>query len=910
MNCLVDMGEKIATDFSKSQDFERFISDLGFDLDNGADLNLAYDTLEGAFNLLARTAREKISDLPLKQRLLRMAILEEQLTKARRTVIKKQLQQFSTPLTISEAVGAAADVRPGDTVLEPTAGTGNLIEPFYHNDGLVRLVNEIDPQRAAVLKMLGYNATELNVLGKEWVIGDDGKILGPLASVVVTNPPWGSYSTGKYGKAINTPVKLNDWSQRFTHLIMQRLAEGGRLVEVAPTNWVYTMDRASREITLKKSEYMKYLEENYYVRAVIEAPEGAYDQRATGVSSLLVVVDKMKAPADAQPAIKAYADLRPKNWDEYIKIVEMLERDYKRPQEAIDNATRELARVTQSEPVRPTTGPDATGLVDPAARAGEPTGDPRDIGRPAPQPEPGTSKPAGTTGEPGARQPSLAGFEPAREPRPAAPQQPTLAGFGEPVPGALGEGPTTPDTGRPIGPGGVERGDVGLPPEQPGLGPLQAPNVGEPGGAPGDRGPGMVQRESPIARGTSAPDIVEYSEEFKQSVESSKSAVSKSPSFTVYDGRSPLRESDHYHPHPTAVVETKALAGVPYPELLDAHRPSEWVMGALRRRVISVEGNLDPVWAAKQQNDLNRSGILIADDVGMGKSRTAAAFVLDRIQAGKKRILVMTSGKQNVDNLMNREFPGVYAGKTDEWGSWLDIPNDYPAERVWVSTSTMAPDSKEGTIPTFDGPAVYFLAHHELIKFTDQIKALNPDVVIVDEAHEYASIGTSQRSAAWYDVHKELLANRADFMYLTATPGTDLSELQYLHGLRLWSLDGFSDWIKVITGEVSPEQAKKQQENRQKLDTYMEGVTKLLDAIPTKIVKKQTYELYGTNNYKETMVTKVGDYYVWKSTRDKTKWYVSDWMTDGNITNGKSEQEAIIVANFMNQGHRAKKPTK
>lgn len=54
---------------------------------------------------------------------------------------------------------------------------------------------------------------------------------------------------------------------------------------------------------------------------------------------------------------------------------------------------------------------------------------------------------------------------------------------------------------------------------------------------------------------------------------------------------------------PNIVVENKRAGCVPSPMLEEKYRPSPSVMDAMRRRALSVDGNLDPVWQAIQQND-------------------------------------------------------------------------------------------------------------------------------------------------------------------------------------------------------------------------------------------------------------------------------------------------------------------
>ena len=277
----------------------------------------------------------------------------------------------------------------------------------------------------------------------------------------------------------------------------------------------------------------------------------------------------------------------------------------------------------------------------------------------------------------------------------------------------------------------------------------------------------------------------ERSEDFRKKYVAGADAAARSGSFTRYVGRSPLGESDPANLHPTVVVETKSLAGVKYPDLDPNYRPSPTVMKAYRNRVISLDGNLDPVWAAIQQCDKNGGGFLVADDVGMGKSRTASAFILDRIEKGKKRILYITKGEQNVDNIMRTELPGVYGGTVDENGAWIDVPKEVPFERLLLSGKT-TPNVKAGEapIPKFSKPAVYFVNDTQFADFSDAIKELQPDVVVVDEAHMFKSLDT-KRAAAWNTLHQDWLSRNANMLYLSATPGTDLADLQYLYGLRV-----------------------------------------------------------------------------------------------------------------------------
>ena len=49
------------------------------------------------------------------------------------------------------------------------------------------------------------------------------------------NPPWGKYSTGRYGKPVAGTFKPGDVAERFVAQAMNTLPEGGRMVALMPT---------------------------------------------------------------------------------------------------------------------------------------------------------------------------------------------------------------------------------------------------------------------------------------------------------------------------------------------------------------------------------------------------------------------------------------------------------------------------------------------------------------------------------------------------------------------------------------------------------------------------------------------------------------------------------------------------
>ena len=89
----------------------------------------AYDAMEAAVVLQLRRLAPQISrleDAPAEIVALLASVTELTLTHTRRSEEQVALDQFSTPPELSALAVAAAQIRPGDRVLEPSAGTGLL----------------------------------------------------------------------------------------------------------------------------------------------------------------------------------------------------------------------------------------------------------------------------------------------------------------------------------------------------------------------------------------------------------------------------------------------------------------------------------------------------------------------------------------------------------------------------------------------------------------------------------------------------------------------------------------------------------------------------------------------------------------------------------------------------------------
>ena len=156
-----------------------------------------------------------------------VAALEPSHTKRSEEQIR--LQQFSTPLSLAYAALRAASIRPGDVVLEPSAGTGMLavMAECALGSGAGNLhLNEIADARRALLSRL---FPETLVTGVNAENAADC-LPGARPTVVVMNPPF-SATPGVHHIR-------HDADLRHVRSAFSMLPPGGRLVAVTSANCI------------------------------------------------------------------------------------------------------------------------------------------------------------------------------------------------------------------------------------------------------------------------------------------------------------------------------------------------------------------------------------------------------------------------------------------------------------------------------------------------------------------------------------------------------------------------------------------------------------------------------------------------------------------------------------------------
>ena len=239
----------------------------------------AYDAAEVAVNLrvLAATNRAKSAAEGGRRAIeaaLGLARLETPQTQ--RAQATDGLQQFSTPIEIAVAVIEAARIRAGDTVVEPSAGTGVLATlAAAHLDeahgGRLR-VNEIDPQRAMLLRRM-FRDDMVSEKDAETLRETDAN---PQPSVIVMNPP---FTTRRANGKMRRHADL-------THLAAAcRMVapDGGRVVAVTSCN--------SEPGNEHWSKAFDGMEPAPAVRASIVIDGSMFRSRGTNARTRLTIVD-------------------------------------------------------------------------------------------------------------------------------------------------------------------------------------------------------------------------------------------------------------------------------------------------------------------------------------------------------------------------------------------------------------------------------------------------------------------------------------------------------------------------------------------------------------------------------------------------------------------------------------------
>lgn len=197
-------------------------------------------------------------------------------------------QLFPTPPDLAARMVEAADIRPGDRVLEPSAGTGRIVDAIVAAVPLDRITLDCIEVRRDLADRLRKRHPGAIVRPFDFLQFDPNA--AHLADAVLMNPPFAN------GVDVD----------HVTHAV-RFLKPGGRLVAIMSAGVTFRNDRKTRDLRRLVASMGGDFE---------ELPPDTFASSGTGVRTVLVVLDaperaQANPPADhleAAPAVRAESD--------------------------------------------------------------------------------------------------------------------------------------------------------------------------------------------------------------------------------------------------------------------------------------------------------------------------------------------------------------------------------------------------------------------------------------------------------------------------------------------------------------------------------------------------------------------------------------------------------------------------
>ena len=210
--------------------------------------------------------------------------------------------EFYTPRPLIQMIIRAIDPKPGETVLDPAAGTGGfLVEAFEHLRPLCKTVEDQDRLQHATLfgieaKSLPYTLCQMNLLlhgletpqidplnalrFKMSEIGDADRV-----DIVVTNPPFGGEEEKGIQRNFPDDRQTSETALLFLQLIMRKLrrpgpgGRAGRAGVVVPDGTLFGTGVASRI----KEELLR----EFNLHTICRLPDGVFAPYADIATNVL-----------------------------------------------------------------------------------------------------------------------------------------------------------------------------------------------------------------------------------------------------------------------------------------------------------------------------------------------------------------------------------------------------------------------------------------------------------------------------------------------------------------------------------------------------------------------------------------------------------------------------------------------
>lgn len=713
----------------------------------------ATDSLEAAVNIAMANETDPSQDIDGAREDVRKLdeFISRLPTQTNRDGNKDLFQQFSTPPHYSYAAAWAANIKPGDVVLEPSAGTGCLSTQAV-NAGATVYANEIDPRRAELLR---------SQLGEGRVSVEDAEQISailpgegvPQADVVLMNPPF-SHSGHRLGDK-----KDLETAGRHIAEAGRMLKPGGRLVSVVGGK----MDKTSPRYA---PFFRKMAEDGYDLRASVLVNGDVYKKYGTSFDSRLLVFDKREPTGE--PAVTGEVN----SVEELLEKLEGVRHDRETGLSGDGSGPESSGDALGGEVDGPQSVDDIAAGTDSGVHAG-------DGGLPGP----GTATVDDAAAVPGA-----------------------VAAADRDGTGVGGVGPK-----RSRGKRGVAGPDrpatVGSPSGQD-----AKPGDGSGKAAGGQRGTGG--RFPAISENTRAPERLQLSPvvDAPDSAEAARDAASTADdeqpaSASIFSAWKPQGGVfAGAKPHPSPLVESSAMAGVRPPKLNYSPTLSPDVLDGkisdAQLENIAYAGQAHSQQLEPDEKGVQyRRGFFIGDGTGSAKGRQIAGCIADNFNQGRKRAVWLSKTKTLLEDA-RRDFAdiGLDPSKMIDFDKFKKLGGLPDGHTLFLPYTTLKSGPRDKTLA------------NNLQAITASLGADFDGVIAFDEAHLMGNAiarkgkrgGTEPSQQALAGIELQHALPDARVLYSSATGATEISNLSYADRLGLWGrgteFNSKSDFINKMEG--------------------------------------------------------------------------------------------------------------
>jgi phospholipid N-methyltransferase len=189
---------------------------------------------------------------------------------------KKTYQFFETPSSLAGHMVSLAGIKPGDRVLEPSAGKGSIITAIWDCPKTevppVLFAIELNPEHANFLKALGAELSRFRQL-----------------CLCVTEGDFLEHEE-QYDRIVMNPPFNQDQAVRHVKHAYNLLLPGGRLVAIMAKGWMFGSRKTRREF----KEWYDRMQSDGFASIPEELPPGTFKDSGTNVGTVLVVISKRR----------------------------------------------------------------------------------------------------------------------------------------------------------------------------------------------------------------------------------------------------------------------------------------------------------------------------------------------------------------------------------------------------------------------------------------------------------------------------------------------------------------------------------------------------------------------------------------------------------------------------------------